>query len=80
MGMFEFFVELDSKDTAIEIKSREKELLDILQRTIEGESYNVLQGESGKIRLKSLIRSELNEVLNQGWVKEVYFSNIVLKP
>lgn len=80
MGLFEFYVELDSKDTAIEVKSRELELLDLLQRTVEGESYSALSGEAGKQRLKNLIRQELNQVLNRGWVKDVYISNIVLKP
>lgn len=80
MGLFEFYVELDARSTAIEVKARERELLDLLQRTIEGETYNSLTGEPGKQRLKNLIRQELNQVLNQGWVKDVYISNMVLKP
>lgn len=80
MGLFEFYVELDSKDTAIEVKSRELELLDLLQRTVEGETYGSLSGEAGKQRLKNLIRQEINQVLNRGWVKDVYISNVILKP
>lgn len=80
MGLFEFYVELDSRDTAVEVKSRELELSDLIQRTIEGETHNSLTGEPGKQRLKNLIRQELNQVLNQGWVKDVYISNMVLKP
>ncbi len=80
MGLFEFYVELDSKRTAVEVNDRKLELLDLVQRTIEGETYTSLVGEPGKQRLKNLIRQEMNEVLNQGWVKDVYISNMVLKP
>jgi flagellar basal body-associated protein FliL len=80
MGLFEFYVEVDSKETAVEVGERKVELLDLVQRTVEGETYNSLSGEPGKQRLKNLIRQELNQVLHDGWVKDVYISNMVLKP
>ncbi len=80
MGAFEFFVELDSQDSALEVKAREHELHDRLQRALEGQSYNDLAGKLGKNRVKDLLRREINAVLTQGWVTEVYIKTMVLKP
>lgn len=80
MGAFEFFVEVDSKDTAIEIKSREVELHDLIQRTVEGFTYRSLETDLGKQRLKEEIKRELNKTLTQGWVKETYIKFFITKP
>lgn len=80
MGAFEFFVEVDSKDTAIELKSREVEFHDLIQRVTEGFSYNSLQSERGKERLKEEIKKALNQKIVQGWVKEVFIKFMITKP
>lgn len=80
MGAFEFYVELDSEDSALEVKAREHELHDRLQRALEGQSYNELAGKLGKNRVKDLLRREINAELTQGWVTEVYIKTMVLKP
>ncbi len=80
MGAFEIIVLLDSKDTAIEVRDREVELHDALQRVFEDESYGELESESGKGRLKSRLKRELNAKLTQGWVKDVTFKHFIIKP
>ncbi len=80
MGAFEFFVEVDSKDTAIEVKSREVELHDLIQRVVETFSYESLQSERGKERLKEEIKKSLNQKIVQGWVKGVYIKFMITKP
>ncbi len=80
MGAFEIIVVLDSKDTAIEVRDRQIEFFDLLQRAFEGESFNDLESELGKARLKSKIKKELNSQLTQGWVKDVNFKTFLLKP
>jgi flagellar basal body-associated protein FliL len=80
MGAFELVVVLDSKDTAIEVRDREVEFSDLLQRVLEGESFNDLSSELGKARLKSRIKRELNQQLTQGWIKDVNFKTFILKP
>lgn len=80
MGAFEFYVEVDSKDTAIEVKSREVELHDLIQRVVEGFSYDSLQSERGKERLKEEIKKALNQKIVQGWVKGVYIKFMITKP
>lgn len=80
MGAFEFFVEVDSKDTAIEVKSRQVELHDLIQRVVEGFSYDSLQSERGKERLKEELKKALNQKIVQGWVKGVYIKFMITKP
>lgn len=80
MGAFEFYVEVDSKDTAVEVKSREVELHDLIQRVVEGFSYDALQTEKGKDRLKEEIKKALNQKIVQGWVKGVYIKFMITKP
>lgn len=80
MGAFEIIVELDSKDSAVEVKDREVEMFDALQRVFEEETANDLESNLGKDRLKSKIKRELNQKLTQGWVKDVKFKTFILKP
>lgn len=80
MGAFEIIVLLDSKDTAIEVRDREVELHDALQRVFEDETYSDLETEGGKGRLKSRLKRELNGKLTQGWVKDVTFKTFIIKP
>ena len=79
MGLYEVYLGLDSKDTAIEVKDREKEILDLIQRTLENFTYSEVSSIVGKIRMKSAIKERLNEILNQGRVFHVYFNNFVTK-
>jgi flagellar basal body-associated protein FliL len=80
MGAFEVIVLLDSKDTAIEVRDREVEIFDQLQRVFEEESFTDLESELGKSRLKSRLKRELNQKLTQGWAKDISFKTFILKP
>ena len=80
MGAFEFYVVMDSQDAALEVQARQRELHDRLQRAIEEQTYADLSSPLGKKLVKDLLRNELNEVLTQGWVKDVLFKTMVLKP
>lgn len=80
MGAFEVVVDVDSNDTAIELRDREVELHDMLQRLFEDEIVTELDSETGKKILKGRIRKELNGKLTQGWIKDVHFKTFVLKP
>ncbi len=79
MGIFEFYIVGMSAEPLIEIKNREHEILDYLQRVIEEYSYDQLNKISGKESLKKLIVRELNTHLSSGRVKETFIKTIVLK-
>lgn len=80
MGAFEFFVILDTQDTALEIRARREELHDALQRALESETYETLTGPIGKKRIKELLKKELNDRLTQGWVRDVLIKTMITKP
>jgi flagellar basal body-associated protein FliL len=77
MGAFEFYLGLDANETAIEIKDREKEVLDIAQRTLEGFSYPEIMSQNTQKRVWARIRDNINEVLNQGRVQRVYVKTML---
>lgn len=80
MGAFEVVVKVDSRDSAIEVRDREVEFFDLVQRVFEAETYPDLSSKPGKIKLKARLKREMNEILSQGWVQEVSFKTFVLKP
>lgn len=80
MGAYEMYLELDSQDTAIEVKDREKEILDIIQRALETFTYTEVNTKVGKIQMKSAIMDRVNQVLNQGRVQHVYFNTFITSP
>lgn len=77
MGIFEFFLGVDARDTAVEIRDREKELVDLVQRTLEEFTYNEVMSYPGKVLMKSKIKENINEVLNQGQVNQVYINRMI---
>jgi len=80
MAAAEVYLEVDSNETAVELKDRVKQVLDVLERTVEGFSYGEIRSISGKAKLKANIRYNINEILNQGRVTKVYVRNLILKP
>ena len=79
MARIELYFNLDSTDTAIEFKHRKLEVKDHVSRILEEVSYDELISNYGKKRLKLKIKNKINELLNQGRVREVYFKEIVYK-
>ncbi|MEQ1878595.1 MAG: flagellar basal body-associated FliL family protein, partial [Bdellovibrionia bacterium] len=79
MAIFELFVEAGSKDAAVEIKDREKEMVDLTARVAEGVGYDDFSVADGKEKFKNAVRRELNKVLNTGRVRKVYFKTVVIK-
>lgn len=80
MGAFELYIEGSSKETAIELKVREKAIIDLIERNIETFSYDELDSDVGKRKLKLVLRKEINSLLNNGWIKRVYFKTFIIKP
>ncbi|MCH2533715.1 MAG: flagellar basal body-associated FliL family protein [Bdellovibrionales bacterium] len=75
-----FYLSLDSTDTAVEIKDREIEILDATQRTLEQFSYQNLSSIEGQKNMLKAVKQTINEVINQGFVKDVYIKHKILKP
>lgn len=80
MGAFEFFLEGISQDSILEMKEKESELKDLIQRVIEGFSFEELESPKGKQALVEQIQKEVSSKLENGLVKRVLIKNIILKP
>ncbi len=80
MGAFEFFLEGISQDSIIEMKEKEIELKDLIQRVVEGFTFEELESQQGKQALLNQIQKEVSENLDSGLVKRVLIKNIILKP
>lgn len=79
MIAFDLYVKTDTEAAAVEVKEREKQLQDHLQRFCESLQYDQIQTQEGKLLWKNRMRRELNLVLNTGKVKDVYFKTLLIK-
>lgn len=80
MGFFQVYFNCDTQDTAIEVKDRERQILDATQRLFEQFTYSEVTSPLGEKRLKDFVRTEINKILNQGRIKDVYIHHKVTKP
>lgn len=80
MAAFDFYLQTTNEETAKEVKKRERELQDYVQRISEGLSYDQLITENGKKKWKITLKSQLNTVLTQGKIKNIYFKTLLIKP
>lgn len=80
MGAFKFYVRVDSQETAVEVKDRQTEMLDGMQRALEELSYEEANGPGGKTTIKSLVKNEINRVLSQGRALEIDIEMMITKP
>jgi flagellar basal body-associated protein FliL len=80
MGTFQFYIEGTKREAAIEIKDREKEFLDVVQRVVEEIPYDDLRTVRGKKKLKVNIRNALNDLINNGRIRRVYIKHFITKP
>lgn len=78
-GEFEFFLNLRDKDIAEQIKLKQSEIIDLIQRTLEEVTWKELQSPIGKERVKKVIRHRVNEFLQGNLVLGVYYRSVILQ-
>lgn len=78
MAAFELFLQTENQDAAIEVKNRMVEIRDAVSREAEAFTRRFLAVEQGKERLKTKIRKAVNDRLQTGRVRRVYFRTFVL--
>lgn len=80
MVAYEFSLEGNSTEVLIEIKDREGEIIDKVQRVIEEYSFDELNGPDGKKVVEEKVRSAINRVLTLGKIRYVYVVGVIFKP
>ena len=80
MGAFEFYLEGMIPEVVVEIKDREIEIRDLMQRVVEGFSFEQLDTTAGKQLMSERLQKEINPRLTTGKIKRVWLKTIILKP
>ncbi len=80
MGAFQFYVDASSKETLVEIKDREVELRDLIQRSLEELNYDEIANSYGKTNVRDRVKDVLNGNLTTGRIRKVMLANLILKP
>jgi flagellar basal body-associated protein FliL len=80
MVAMRLYFESNSRQGAIEIKDREKEVRDTTQRVLETYAYDRIITARGKIEFKEQLRREITSIMNTGIIKNIYIDDILIKP
>ena len=76
----EIFLEGVSQEVLLKAKEREAEILDRIQRVMEGFTFEKLDTTSGKQLLLERIREESNQVLGERSIRRARYKTLVIKP
>ncbi len=80
MAAFEFSLEGNSTEVLIEIKDREGEILDRVQRAVEEYSFDELNSANGKRMITEKVRATINGLLTLGKIRHVFIQGVIFKP
>jgi flagellar basal body-associated protein FliL len=79
MAAIEFYVEGTSTESIVEVKDREPEIRDRVQRIIEEMTYDQISSADGKQTLTEHLRREVNKLVTMGQIRKVYIKTIAVK-
>ena len=74
-------IDLEQSDELLtaELDKKKALLRDIIIRTLSSKTYEEVSTAKGKDRLKDEIVGKLNEVLNDGYIKNIFFTDFVVQ-
>ncbi len=75
----QFHIHVDSRKTLREIEKRDFQIENIILRTLSGKRSPDLAGASGIEELENELRNQINEVLQDGSVVQVYTTSWVIQ-
>ncbi len=80
MGAFEFFLEGMAPEVTIEVKDREVEIRDLMQRVAEEFTFDQVDSPDGKRAVCDKLKKEINAVITTGKIKRVWIKTVIVKP
>lgn len=80
MAALEIFLEGNSIEVIVEVKDRESEIRDRIQRIIEEMTYDQLNLPDGKQTLIEKLRRDVNKFVTLGQIRKIYIKTFVIKP
>ena len=75
----ELSLELSNEKLAPEIDQKKPLIRDIIIKSLSSKTYEDISTGKGKERLKDEIVSKINEVLRDGYIKNVYFTDFIVQ-
>ena len=72
-------LEVNNPRAPAEVTTRGFEVRDSILMLLSGKEYNDIASSGGKITLKREIISQLNRILKQGQIREVYFTDFIVQ-
>ncbi len=80
MAAIEFYVEGMTPEAILEIKERETEMRDRMQRVVEDFTFDQLDSQDGKIQVTEKLKKEINLLLSAGKAKRFWIKTVLVKP
>jgi flagellar basal body-associated protein FliL len=80
MVALELSLEATSREVLVEIKDREGEILDTVQRGLEELSYDEISASGGRDLVAEKVRNRVNAILTLGKIRYVYIVGSIFKP
>lgn len=80
MGAFEFYLEGMVPEVVIEIKDREVEIRDLMQRVLEEFNFDQAESAEGKLLINEKLKKEVNAKITTGKLKNVWIKTAIVKP
>ncbi len=80
MAAMDFYIEGSASDVMVEVKDREAEVKDLIQRNIEDLTFDQLASGEGKQLLCEKLRKEVNKILTKGKIRRFYIKTAIVKP
>jgi len=72
-------IEVDSEETASELKDRQSQLRDAVLLLLAGKSFEDISSPEGKTQLRNELIGRINEHLKSGTIQNLYFTEFVVQ-
>lgn len=79
MVALEFYIEGTAAEVMVEVKDREAEVKDLLQRNIEDMNFDQISSAEGKQLLCERLRKEVNKILTTGKIRKFFIKTVIVK-
>ncbi len=72
-------LELDGEELSVELDTKKPAVRDIIIRILSAKTYEEISTQKGKERLKNEIVEKINEILADGQINNVFFTDFVIQ-
>jgi flagellar FliL protein len=74
-----FKIQTNSEDAKSELENRTFQVNNLIIKQLSGMDADELSGTEGKIKLEDELKSQINEIMTNGQVDQVYITSIIMQ-